>query len=68
MTDENGRIVFNNLSYDTWYCYQEVSAPDGYMLDSTPKAFIIFEQKLGDYRYSGLGNTGLKRIESLRAK
>ena len=44
VTDENGRIVFNNLSYDTWYCYQEVSAPDGYMLDSTPKAFIILSR------------------------
>lgn len=44
VSDEKGKVLFNNLNRDTYYCYQEVKAPEGYVVDETPRAFIILSR------------------------
>ena len=41
-TDENGEITFEKLPYGK-YTYQEVEAPEGYVIDTTPCEFEITE-------------------------
>lgn len=43
-TDETGIAAFGKnetLSYNKVYCLRETKAPDGYVLDATPKYFVI---------------------------
>lgn len=44
VSDDNGKVLFNNLNSDTYYFYQEVKAPKGYVVDETPHAFIILSR------------------------
>lgn len=39
-TDENGECYFENIPYGT-YIYTEISAPDGYIIDTTPHRFTV---------------------------
>lgn len=41
-TDENGEITFKELPYGK-YTYQEIEAPEGYVIDTTPCEFEITE-------------------------
>lgn len=48
-TDDTGFAVFGKdetLEYNTVYCLKETKAPDGYVLDSTPK-YIAIAKKVG---------------------
>ena len=40
-TDSEGKLIFENLKYDTVYYYQEVKAPEGYTRDIDKHYFII---------------------------
>lgn len=44
-TDETGTLLFGTggtkLEYNTVYCLRETKAPDGYVLDSTPRYYVI---------------------------
>ena len=44
VTDENGVAVSKKLMYGTYY-YQEIEAPDGYILDNTEYKFNIDQEK-----------------------
>ncbi|MDD5803007.1 MAG: SpaA isopeptide-forming pilin-related protein, partial [Clostridia bacterium] len=44
-TNSNGVIIFDNLGYDCVYYYQEVEAPEGYVLDNTKHYFCIKSQE-----------------------
>ena len=39
-TDENGEYYFEDIPYGT-YTYTEISAPDGYIIDTTPHRFTV---------------------------
>lgn len=40
-TDENGKLQFEELKFNTIYCLTETKAPDGYVLDGTPHYFMV---------------------------
>lgn len=47
-TDDTGMAVFgkkDSLSYNKVYCLREIKAPEGYVLDATPKYFAIAQKE-----------------------
>ncbi|MBN8047758.1 collagen binding domain-containing protein [Paraclostridium bifermentans] len=44
VTDKDGKVVFDNLVYGE-YTYQEIKAPEGYVIDNTKHAFKIETDK-----------------------
>ena len=40
-TDENGKLVFTNLMFDQYYCYEETDAPVGYT--GNVKGYVLFD-------------------------
>ena len=40
-TDNNGELVFNNLMFDQYYCYEEIGNPKGYT--GTVKGYVLFD-------------------------
>ena len=51
ITDENGRIVIEDLTPGTTVTAKEVKVPDGFVLDTTPKSILIKEGEVQTLRF-----------------
>ncbi len=51
ITDENGRIVIEDLTPGTTVTAREVKVPDGFVLDTTPKSILIKEGEVQTLRF-----------------
>lgn len=70
-TDENGKVIFENLKVGSKYHIAEVEALDGYALDETHHEIIVdknkFEGKL-DFKVDTIEITNSKTIGSVKLK
>ena len=62
-TDENGRIVIEGLEPGVTIIAKEIRAPEGFVLDTTPKTIQI---KVGDAQYLRFYNTPVGGLELIK--
>ena len=63
ITDENGRIVINDLTPGTTITAREVKTVEGYVLDSTPKSIQIKAGEVQTLRFYNTPSGGLTIIK-----
>lgn len=62
-TDENGQILLSSLSPDT-YIVTEITAPDGYIIDSTPQTVVVNTEDTQTLTFTNAPKGGLTIIKS----